>query len=359
MPLLQSPVSPMGSDTVMPRLARLAAGLCAAALSSLALAQGAPAGAVGPQAVQSGERSISQWLTRMHEASRHGSYVGTFVVSSATGGLSSSRIWHVCDGAQQVERVDALTGAPRSTYRHNDRVVTFLPQSGLVLQERRDSLRLFSDLLQHEDAAIADFYSVRLVGSERVAGVSAQVLLLEPHDRMRFGYRVWSETASGLVVKLQTLDPDGRTLEQAAFSDLQLNARVNRDQLIEAMGRTQGYRVQRLEPVPTSASAQGWVLKPTVPGFKLMSCVRRSFSSPHAQGDAAAGAVQWILSDGLASVSLFVEPLERQGPGREVSMVMGATHLLSRRVQDAWLTVVGEVPQQTLQALSLSLERAR
>ncbi len=359
MPLLKSPATLPGIDAMILKLARLAAWLCAAALASIAAAQNVPAGAMAPEMTQSGGRSIDQWLTRMHEASRHGSYVGTFVVSSATGGMSSSRIWHVCDGAQQVERVDALTGAPRSTYRHNDRVVTFLPQSGLVLQERRDSLRLFSDLLKNQDAAISEFYAARLVGTERVAGVNAEVLVLEPHDRMRFGYRVWSEKTSGLVVKLQTLDPDGRALEQAAFSDLQLNARVNRDQLIEAMGKTQGYRVERLEPVPTTAIAEGWVLKPTVPGFKLMSCLRRSFSSPDAQGEGALRAVQWILSDGLASVSLFVEPLDRQSPAREVSMVMGATHLLSRRVQDAWLTVLGEVPQQTLQALSLSLERAR
>jgi sigma-E factor negative regulatory protein RseB len=303
------------------------------------------------------ERSIGQWLIRMHEASRHGAYAGTFVVSSATGGMSSSRIWHVCDGTQQVERVDALTGAPRSTYRHNDQVVTFLPHNGLVLQERRDSLRLFSDLLQNQDAAIADFYSARLVGTDRVAGVDADVLVLAPRDSMRYGYRVWSERESGLVVKLQTLDNDGRILEQSAFSDLQLDAHVNMAKLIELMGKTQGYRVERLEPVPTTAAAEGWTLKPGVAGFKLMSCLHRPFADVAQQSAAAGRTIQWIFSDGLASVSLFVEPLDRQGDTREVSLVMGATRLLSRRVLDEWLTVVGEVPQQTLQIFSRSLER--
>ena len=337
---------------------RLVTLLCALALQSIAVAQSAVAGSTAPEASKPTERSVGQWLVRMHEASRHGAYAGTFVVSSATGGMSSSRIWHVCDGAQQVERVEALTGVPRSTYRHNDQVVTFLPQSRLVLQERRDSLRLFSDLLQNQDAAISEFYSVRFIGTDRVAGVDADVLVLAPRDRMRFGYRVWSERESGLVVKLQTLDTNGRILEQAAFSDLQLDAHVNMGQLIEMMGRTQGYRVERLEPIPTTATAEGWVLKPGVAGFKLMSCLRRPFSTLARQGSAEGRTIQWIFSDGLASVSLFVEPLDRPGDTHEVSLVMGATRLLSRRVQGGWLTVVGEVPQQTLEALSQSLERA-
>ena len=337
---------------------RLLIWLCALAMQSIAIAQPSPGGLAAHNGARPVERSTGEWLARMHEATRQGAYVGTFVVSSATGGMSSSRIWHVCDGTQQVERVDALTGAPRSTYRHNDQVVTFLPRSGLVLQERRDSLRLFSDLLQSQDAVISEFYSARLVGADRVAGVDADVLLLEPRDRMRFGYRVWSERESGLVVKLQTLDTDGRVLEQAAFSDLRLDVRINMGQLIEMMGATQGYRIERVEPVPTTAAAEGWVLRPGVAGFKLMSCIRRPFAGLAQQGDVQGRTIQWIFSDGLASVSLFVEPLDSHGNTRDVSLVMGATRLLSRRIQGGWLTVVGEVPQQTLEVFSQSLERA-
>jgi sigma-E factor negative regulatory protein RseB len=259
-----------------------------------------------------------------------------------------------------------LTGAPRATYRQNDQVVTFLPQSKQVIQERRESLRLFPGLLKTRDTAISDFYTVRRLGGERVAGVDADVLLLEPRDRLRFGYRIWSERDTGLVVKLQTIDNDGHTLEQSAFSELQLNAPVSMAQLSEMMHDTHGYHVEKLEPLATSALAEGWVLKPVVPGFTLLSCLRRPFATTPAPAGAATGApsgsvrtVQWIFSDGLASVSLFVEPLDRRGPNQEVSMVLGATRLLSRQVQDAWLTVVGEVPLKTLQLFSRSLERPR
>ena len=83
--------------------------------------------------------SINDWLLRMHEsAMKKRSYVGTLVQSSPQF-MSSARIWHACDGAQQMERIDNLTGAPRSTFRHNDKLVTFMPESRVVRVEKRES----------------------------------------------------------------------------------------------------------------------------------------------------------------------------------------------------------------------------
>ena len=113
------------------------------------------------------ERSVSDWLVRMHEASRQRSYVGTFVVSSIGGGMSSARIWHAREGDLQVERVESLTGAPRSVFRRNEQVVTFYPEAHLVRTEKRESLGVFTNLLKSSDSSIPDFYVARRVGSDR------------------------------------------------------------------------------------------------------------------------------------------------------------------------------------------------
>ena len=73
-------------------------------------------------------KSVNDWLVRIHDASRRRAYTGTFVVSVGAD-MASARIWHVCDGDQQMERVESLTGAPRSTFRHNNHVVTFFPRN--------------------------------------------------------------------------------------------------------------------------------------------------------------------------------------------------------------------------------------
>lgn len=313
----------------------------------------AAASAAAATAVEA--RSLNDWLKRMHEAARKRSYTGTFVVSSG-GAMSSARIWHVCESGQQVERVETLSGAPRSIFRHNDQVITFLPEHKVARSEKRASLGLFPEQFSSADSRIADFYKVRQEGSERVAGVEADITLVLAKDALRFGYRVWTERKNGLVVKLQTLGTEGQVLEQAAFSELELDAPVRMDKLLQMMAKVEGYRLEKPALVKTSAVAEGWTLKTPVPGFNPMSCYKRPVTA--AGVSAAAGSeepLQWIFSDGLASVSIFVEPFDRQRHRQETSLSLGATQTLTRQMEPYWITVMGEVPMATLRLFANGL----
>jgi sigma-E factor negative regulatory protein RseB len=312
-------------------------------------AEAGPRSLPDPRPEGRGDRTVSEWLTRMHDASRQRNYIGTFVVTSNSGQMSSSRIWHACDGQRQVERIESLSGARRSTFRRDDEVLTFLPESKTVRSERRDALGLFPELLKPNESVIPEFYSAHRVGSDRVAGFDADIVQVLPKDGLRFGYRIWSEKKSGLVVKLQTLDDAGRVLEQAAFSELQLDAPVRMDRLSQMMAVPEGWRVEKAEALRTTPAAEGWALKAPVAGFKPMNFYKRP----------AEGVVQWIFSDGLASVSLFVEQYDPKHHQQEGVFASGATHTSTRRVQDWWVTAVGEVPPQTLKAFAQNLERRR
>lgn len=311
-----------------------------------------------PVAAAQGQRiepSVHEWLSRMQEASRRRTFVGTFVVTAGPS-LTSSRIWHVCEGVQQVERVESLSGAPRTTFRHNDLVLTFLPERRMVLTDKRESLALFPNLLQSDESLITQNYRVKARGTARVAGFDTDVILLQPKDDLRFGYQVWTERNSGLVIKLQTLNAAGQVLEQSAFSELQLNVPLDMAQMTQMMGRTEGYQMVRQDLVKAVAALEGWVLKTDVAGYKPLSCYKRTLG---AEAGRAEQTLQWMFSDGLASVSLFIEafdPTRHRQPG---SYAMGATHSLTRRMGDWWLTVVGEVPVQTLLAFAQGLERKR
>lgn len=313
-----------------------------------------PAMAQTPPGTVPTPQSLNDWLDRLHDASRRRAYTGTFVVSAGNA-MATSKIWHVCDGQQQVERIETLTGAPRTTLRRNDEVITFVPQSKSAWVEKRESLRPFPDRLRTPANAIEEHYNARLQGPDRVAGVDADVVLFEPQDKLRFGYKVWSEKSTGLAVKLQTLDARGQVLEQMVFSELQLDAPVQMDKLLKQMGNTQGYQVHKAPLNKTTAEAEGWRLKAEVPGFVPMSC--------HTHGDPGAKPgtlpMQWVFSDGLASVSLFLERYDPQRHSRERTAAMGATHTLTQRVGDHWLTAMGEVPVSTLKLFAQALERQR
>ena len=127
--------------------------------------------------------------------------------------------------------------------------------------------------------------------------------------------------------------------------------------LTRLMKDTKGYDVQRPVLKKTTAEAEGWRLKEPVPGFLPMSCHTRESGELAAGG--ASAPMQWVFSDGLASVSLFVEPYDAQRHGKEKAAVSGATHSLTRSVGAYWLTALGEVPTGTLRRFAYALERTR
>jgi sigma-E factor negative regulatory protein RseB len=147
-------------------------------------------------------------------------------------------------------------------------------------------------------------------------------------------------------------------LEQAAFSELRFAVPVNASQIKRMMSSTAGYKVEKSERAYTTAEAEGWNIKSAVPGFKPQGCYRGEVSAA-----ASAPVFQCVFSDGLATVSLFIEPYDAKRHVREGASVMGATHTLTQRLTSAdatwWVTAVGEVPAQTLRMFAGSLERYR
>lgn len=310
----------------------------------------------GAQALSSGQgaasaRSVGDWLERWHEASRHRAYAGTFVVTAGAE-MAAARIWHVCDGSHQMERVETLTGVARTTLRRDDEVITFMPDARVALAGRREALRLFPGFLRTPDNRVGEFYEARVLGDDRIAGIATEVVELRPRDGWRFAYRVWSDRRSGLAIKLQTLDTTGQVLEQLAFSELQLDAPVRMDALARQMADTQGYQVQRSNAQPTTPESQGWRLGAPLPGFVTVGC--------HVKPAGASAPLHWVLSDGLASVSLFIEAYDPQRHSREGLLPpRGATHAMTRRLESHWVTAMGDVPPDALRRLLASLERRR
>ena len=79
----------------------------------------AHASSEGASAPAQPNRDVTQWVEHMRGAVCQSPYSGTFVVMSASGAMSSSRITQACDGGVQIEKVESLTGAPRTVYRRH------------------------------------------------------------------------------------------------------------------------------------------------------------------------------------------------------------------------------------------------
>jgi sigma-E factor negative regulatory protein RseB len=307
-------------------------GVCCLGVSGLALAAG-----------------VDAWLAQAQEATRGRSYTGTLVVSAGED-LSVSKVWHVCDRTTQMERVDSLSGPARTTIRRNADVITFLSDKKLAYTEQRESLGLLPMRWRSSGESMDRWYRLRELPQQRVAGHDARVVEMLPNDTHRWAYRIWTEVQTGIVIKLQTLDSRGAVLEQVAYSELQLNAPVSMQALEQRMNNTEGYVVK-----PRTLKKQQWPAfvrhKPEpLWGFAPMSCYQR------ADGDDASNArAHCVFSDGLASVSLFVEPLRAQATLSPQQTVRGATQVVTQSVGPYWVSAMGEAPPDTLVRLAKHL----
>ncbi len=319
-------------------------------------------------AAQPGE--VRAWLMRIHDAASRNNFQGTFVVSGG-GNVASARIAHYCEGANQFERIESLDGRERTVYRHNDIVHTLWPGSHIAVIEQRDLPISFPALLQAQGTSIADLYDVQKRSDDRVAGREADVLLIKPKDAYRYGYRLWADKATGLLLRADVLAANGEVLETSAFSDVAIGVKGQPGSVLRPMKRLDGYRVLHPALLRTRLDDEGWALRQPAPGFRLVSCVSREMGVAAEGADAANGiaaaadnereprVLQSIYSDGLTYVSIFIEPFRPDRPARPSLTTIGATRTLMLRQGDWWVTVVGDTPVATLRLFADALQRTR
>ena len=289
-------------------------------------------------------------LKKMASASRRLNYSGTFVYQHA-GQNETSRIVHFVNPAGgEFEKLETLDGPAREVIRTNDHVTCYLPDSKTVLIEKRSSRR-FPALLPEQLSGVADNYVVSVTGMDRVAGYDCRVVLLEPKDKLRYGHQFCAEAGSGLPLRSRTLSEKKQLLEAFAFTELKIGGSFSRDQVRSRYAaRSKEWKVDHSALAITDVPADtGWSLTQQPTGFKKLTELKRSIAG-------RAGMVSHIVySDGLAAVSVFIEPLPKARPARSLSH-QGAVNIYIRPIADHMVTVLGEAPAATVMQIANSLE---
>jgi sigma-E factor negative regulatory protein RseB len=295
-------------------------------------------------------RSELVWLARIQQAALRQNYAGHFVYQQG-GSMQSSRIAHLVEGANVFEKLEVLDGQPQEVIRKNDQVYCYIPGARTLLIERRPNPDQFPSLLRRPAAEVAEFYEIKLGGSERVAGVDCQMLTLKPKDDFRYGYRLWADRNTGLLLKAQTLDTQGNVIEQIAFTQIRIGGNIDRKLLRSSVASTEGWRIEKADLGRADAGLAQWQVKNVPPGFARTHEIVRSVGGRQQVG-------QIVYSDGLAAISVFIEPMANVPAGqREGSTVQGAVSVAMRKLGEHWLTVVGEVPMLSVRRVIGSMEQ--
>ncbi|HEX5539477.1 MAG TPA: MucB/RseB C-terminal domain-containing protein [Methylophilaceae bacterium] len=296
-----------------------------------------------PLSALAGEAADDPWQTleKASHAARDLSYKGVFVYQSGDSSRSV-QITHMNYGQGEYARIVMLDGLPREVLSQGSDVVIFNPHDEKVVIEKRRGHNMFPALLPPHISALKTIYQARLGNNERIGGHMGQVIFLEPRDKYRYGYEFWVDRENGLLLKYVTVNENNEVMEKIAFNQVALLDTHEMDWFQPNVDHAKAYVMEDHAPSRVLAEVEGLSLGDLPPGYRKVDQMLTQL-----QGKAKP-ITHLIFSDGLASVSLFIEPLAKDAPPKNGHNAMGATHFYACVVDGRQITVVGEVPEATV-----------
>ncbi|HEX2565575.1 MAG TPA: MucB/RseB C-terminal domain-containing protein [Burkholderiales bacterium] len=281
-------------------------------------------------------------LRKIYQATDKLSYTGIFVYTQGDKS-ETSRITRVAGEGGGVERVEVLDGPRREIVRTRDSVRCYLPESHTVKVERNDQ-RAFPALLPERVAELERNYTISRGAHKRIAGFDCESVTLTPKDDLRYGYRLWADVASGMLLKAETFNKKGSTVDQFTFTQLHIGS-VPRER-VRTREDARNWRVEDAAVTPANLAQSGWIVAGDLPGFRKVIEVRRKLGESRPAG-------QVVYSDGLAALSVFIEPKSGRAEAvRPGLSTRGAFHIYTREVANHIVTVVGEAPAASVQRVA-------
>jgi sigma-E factor negative regulatory protein RseB len=302
------------------------------------------------------------WLDKMNQALATRNYDGTFFHLSE-GRVETMRIVHRVKAGLVTERLQSLDGSGREFVRNHDELTCFLPDQHTVLVEPRQVRGPFLGSLPRFGSDVDQFYLIESLPDSHVLGRPARVIAVNPKDQYRFGYRLWLDQKTAMPLKSQLCDARGQVIEQILFARLEMPETIADADLAPAV-RTEGMRWVRQGASEDTAvpALSAYRASELPPGFHL------TVSGTQTLGGATVPAAHLVYSDGLATVSVFVEATpavnseanDSTGSPPEPPMQglarVGSGFAFSTVVQGHQVTAVGEVPAQTVESIAHSVK---
>ena len=283
-------------------------------------------------------KDADDWLERIGPALVKLDYEGTLVMVSGTS-METVGVYHAYDDGHERMRLVTLTGPHREVIR-NDKMVMCIGTGLDSVGYDADTAGRWNPAGQFAGAAALDAYQATLAGKGRVADRDCQVVDLVPRDGSRYGYRLWLDHDTGLPLRIALVGEGGRALEQMAFTEIRVGHKPDEAELRPST--EQG--LQRVQTLGGGAQSDpGWRVHAPPDGFELRSARRLG------------EAVQLLYTDGLASVSVYVEPMGR-GQRGESAMRRGAVNVRSLWKDGRRVVAIGKVPAATVDYFARNLQ---
>ena len=295
------------------------------------------------------DENFRQLLAKMNQTLERGNYEGTFVFVH-NGDVETMSIVHGYSENGVREKLVSLTGDKREVIRDQDVLTCIWPSEKLVVIETaRDSHGIPSSLPSDLDE-LAIHYKLTEVGQARIAGHDCTIVKIEPLDEYRYGHKLCIDPEHGMVLESKTFDTQGNTIENMMFTSFRMRDSAP-ENLFEPSVHLNDYtwKTASVELNGELQPDQAWKIEDLPPGFSLRSVTRRLMSASN-------NPVQhMVLTDGLASVSVFISKVDDPDHMYRGAHNKGVINAYARDVNQHQITVVGEVPENTVKMIGSSI----
>lgn len=295
----------------------------------------------------SSEDDVHFWLQRMVNAVHSLNYDGTFIFLHNSQ-LESMQIIHTVDGNEERERLISLNGVAREVFRDGASVTCIAPDIKSVSVGNRLSGQGFRAIFSVDVGQLSDYYDFHLLGEERVAGRQTRVVAIIPRDAYRYGYRLYLDKEHAFPLKTDMLNVSGVPISQLMFTQLDVHNSSHEIEEISLEGKEDYHWIQQ-KPMRTISDRQfsGWSFNGLPKGFDV------TLHSKRRAGKAGYEIDHFVLSDGLASLSVYIEADD--DVGLRGGSTMGTINAYGITLSGFQVTVVGEVPDKTVEQIAKSV----
>jgi len=297
---------------------------------------------------------VGRWLDRMARAVETLNYRGT-LVHWHDGRIDTLGIVHRADENGIRERIYSLDGPAREILRDGDQIRCLMADDQPLVVQSQLAARLMPNLPLSRLSSPESAYHMRMGDRERVAGMMTRIVEIVPRDEYRYGHRLWLEEQTGMLLRSALLDFRQRTLQQLTFVTVELGARITDTELETTLDESLAVQ-SPLPQLDVSTSLASHQLKPSWSPDQLPDYFRMARAG---QARAAGGESfeHLVFSDGLASFSIYIEPVRSGYRGMRLESI-GPFHVLTGFHEGRKVTIVGEVPRATVELVGRSLRRS-
>lgn len=284
------------------------------------------------------------WLQRAAHAAHRLNYRGTFIYQQGNN-VEASLVVHR-GGAAEAEKVKSLDNALREVIRTRHEVRYYRPDSKTILVDQQVQAPTFPALLPQQWHTLAANYQISTDGKERYAGYTCKVINLVPKDNYRYGHSLCVEPKTGLILSAVLTNDKHDVVERFSFTQLAIGGHIPESALRPAIKVDHSWHTERSSPSHAADKLGHWQVAQLPPGFHEVSKMQRRMPGKKTPVE------HQVYSDGLASVSVFIEPASDSMPFRPGLSQRGGIHVFVRQLGDRIITVLGEVPAATVRQMA-------